>query len=70
LKSFGNGADNKEQTMATIPPVGPDRFEPQSPPETPPAAPEPMEPYPDEEQPLDPEPFQPNITPEEWPGEA
>ncbi len=56
--------------MATLPPVEPDRIEPQSPSEAPPAAPELPQPNPDETQPLDPYPAEPQIRPDEWPGEA
>ena len=56
--------------MATQPPVEPDRIMPQAPPETPPAAPEPFNPYPDETQPLDPDTIEPGTNPEEWPAQT
>ncbi len=53
--------------MASQPPTRPDRIEPQSPPETIPAAPEPYEPWPDESEPMQPDFEQPGETPQEFP---
>lgn len=55
--------------MASLPPLGPDRDEPQSPPETPPEPDGPLEPTPEETAPLSPDIAEPGVTPEELPDE-
>ena len=60
----------QEQTMATQPPVEPDHIQPQYPPETPTAPPEPSEPRPDEIWPIDPDIVTPGGNPLEYPGTA
>ena len=54
--------------MATQPPTEPNRIEPQSPPEAPPAPAEPIETHPSETEPLSPDFYQPERSPEELPG--
>lgn len=53
--------------MASHPPVEPDWIRPQSPPERPPAEPEPLNPCPDEFGPLEPDIVEPDYNPNEWP---
>ena len=52
--------------MATQPPLEPNRIEPLTPPEAPPATPEPVEPEPDETPPIDPGTIEPEPRPDEW----